>query len=223
MLTCWLSFPELEFAAATEPIVLRCNLVDISIPGIYHATFANVMISLLELSNIQEWQQQKYELFGKSLREKHFLFDPQYHPLNHSSSSTFPECIRDHQHILQDVIESHPDIFLRYKYPELLAQSRSAIAPLLGVDITEVLIIPNATTGINDVLRNLGYGKYEVILYFRTVYGTCEKTLQSICDTSHVGLEIFRVEIHYPGGDEDIVSEFCDTVGRLVGDRDGRM
>ncbi|KAF7874479.1 uncharacterized protein EAF02_008456 [Botrytis sinoallii] len=155
------------------------------------------------------------EEFGRKTREKHFSFNKQYHPLNHGSFGAFPKSVRDHQRMLQDEIESYPDTFLRYTYPELLGESRRAIAPLLGVEADEVVFVSNATTGINTILRNLVYETGDVVVYFSTIYGACEKTLQSICDTSHVGLEMFRVEIDYPIEDEDIISKFSGAVEQL--------
>ncbi|TGO18651.1 hypothetical protein BTUL_0008g00320 [Botrytis tulipae] len=119
--------------------------------------------------------------------------------------------------MLQDEIESYPDTFLRYTYPELLGESRRAIAPLLGVEADEVVFVPNATTGINTVLRNLVYETGDVVVYFSSIYGAFEKTLQSICETSHVGLEMFRVELDYPIEDEDIISKFSGAVEQLRG------
>ncbi|KAM0143949.1 hypothetical protein ACHAP3_001216 [Botrytis cinerea] len=152
---------------------------------------------------------------GRKTREKYFSFNKQYHPLNHGSFGAFPKSVRNHQCTLQDEIESYPDTFLRYTYPELLGESRRAISPLLGVEADEVVFVPNATTGINTVLRNLVYEKGDVVVYFSTIYGACEKTLQSICESSHVGLEMFRVEIDYPIEDEDIISKFSGAVEQL--------
>ncbi|KAF7883921.1 hypothetical protein EAF00_011233 [Botryotinia globosa] len=112
------------------------------------------------------------EGFGRKTREKHFSFNKQYHPLNHGSFGAFPKRVRDHQRMLQDEIESYPDTFLRYTYPELIGESRRTIAPL-GVEADEVVVVPNATTGINTVLRNLMYETGGVVVYFSTIYGAC--------------------------------------------------
>lgn len=49
---------------------------------------------------------------------------------------------------------------------------------LLNVPTSTVVFVPNATTGVNTVLRNLVWnedGKDE-ILYFSTIYGACGLT-----------------------------------------------
>lgn len=147
------------------------------------------------------------------MREVHFTFDKGYVPLNHGSFGTFPKIVRDYQRKLQDLMEARPDTYLRYTYLELLEQSRKAIAPLLGVSMDEVVFVPNATTGVNTVLRNLVYEKDDVILHFSTVYGACEKTIDSLSET--MGIERVCIALDYPAEDEDILRKFKDVVQRL--------
>jgi selenocysteine lyase/cysteine desulfurase len=55
----------------------------------------------------------------------------------------------------------------------LLDVSRAAVAKLLNAPVETVVYVPNATNGVNTVLRNLVWnpdGKDE-ILYFNTIYG----------------------------------------------------
>jgi selenocysteine lyase/cysteine desulfurase len=114
---------------------------------------------------------------------------------------------------LQDLAEARPDTFLRYTYPDLLEKSRSTIAPILGVSTNEVVFVPNATTGVNTVLRNLVYQKGDVILHFSTVYGACEKTIDCLCETAQV--ERVCIAISYPAEDEDIVAKFNSVARNL--------
>jgi hercynylcysteine S-oxide lyase len=89
------------------------------------------------------------------------------------SFGAFPQVIREKQRAYQDECESRPDPFIRYAYPKLLDESRGAIAKLLNAPIETIVFVPNATTGINTVLRNIPWnedGKDE-ILYFNTIYG----------------------------------------------------
>lgn len=147
------------------------------------------------------------------MKNANFSFATNYVPLNHGSFGTFPKSVRDRQRELQDLAEARPDTFLRYTYPELLEKSRTAVAPLLGVPADDVVFVPNATTGVNTVLRNLIYQKGDVILHFSTVYGACEKTIDSLCETTPV--ERACIAINYPAADEDIVRKFNDAVRNL--------
>jgi hercynylcysteine S-oxide lyase len=107
-----------------------------------------------------------------------------------------------------------PDPFIRYEYPKLLDESRASLAKLLFTPVDTIVFVPNATTGINTVLRNLVWnddGRDE-ILYFSTIYGGCGKSIDYIVD-SHQGLVASReVKINYPIDDDVIISRFRTTV-----------
>ena len=86
--------------------------------------------------------------------------------------------MRDKQREFQDLCELHPDTFIRYKYPALLDESRLAIAKVLNAPLDTITYVPNATTGVNTVLRNFVFhedGRDEVI-YFSTVYGAVSRS-----------------------------------------------
>jgi hypothetical protein len=77
--------------------------------------------------------------------------------------------IQKKQRELLDLCESAPDPFIRFTYFKEVQKSRAAIAKLLNCPADSVAFVPNATTGVNTVLRNLVWdsnGKDE-ILHFR--------------------------------------------------------
>lgn len=149
-------------------------------------------------------------IFGKKIREEHFNFASNYNPLNHGSFGTFPRSVLQYQRELQLENEAKPDTFLRYTYPKLLLQSRAAVAPLLGADKDEVVFVPNATTGVNTVLRNLHFNEGDVALHFNTIYPSCLKTLQSLGETTP--LKTHGVNLQYPLEDEAVVKQLEDAV-----------
>lgn len=153
--------------------------------------------------------------FGASIRAEHFLFDRAYVPLNHGSYGAFPKAVRDHQRALQDSVEAQTDPFIRFSIPALLDQAREAIAPLLGASTGEVVYVPNATTAVNVVLRNLAFAKRDVILYFNTTYGACEKTVKYICESTEA--EAYRIELVLPLEDHELVDAFRDAVSKVKG------
>lgn len=148
--------------------------------------------------------------FGTEMRKTHFSFADGYHPLNHGSFGTFPRAVQEYQRQLQSESEARPDTFIRYTYLELLHESRSAIAPLLGADAGEVVLVPNATTGVNTVLRNIQFRRDDTVLYFNTIYGACLKTIQSLAETCP--LSYHEIDITYPIEDEEILRRFKSAV-----------
>lgn len=144
---------------------------------------------------------------------QHFLFANGYRPLNHGSFGAFPREIQAHQRELQSETEARPDTFIRYTYPNLLKESRSALAPLLGADIGEVVLIPNATTGVNTVLRNIPFLPGDIIFYFSTIYRACENTIQSLQNTNPVSS--YKIDIEYPITDDEIIRRFRSSFGEV--------
>ncbi|KAH8807726.1 pyridoxal phosphate-dependent transferase [Xylogone sp. PMI_703] len=151
--------------------------------------------------------------FGRSMRQAHFRFHPSYTPLNHGSFGAYPDVVQEHQDALTRLCHERPDTFLVYDLPDRVDESRRAIAPLLGVDVEEVVFVPNATTGVNTVLRNFQWGKGDVVVHFSTIYGACHKTLASIQEQEP--LETVCIDLEYPVEDEDIVKRLRETVKRV--------
>ena len=151
------------------------------------------------------------------LRTQEFLFDPAYRPLNHGSYGAFPKVVRDRQREIQGKTESRSDPFVRFTIPKLLSKSREAVAPLLGASFEEVVFMPNATTGVNTVLRNLIYNDGDVILYLSTAYGACEKTILHVCETSLA--QAVKADMTFPMEDEALVFVIRETMQRLAGQR----
>jgi selenocysteine lyase/cysteine desulfurase len=147
------------------------------------------------------------------MREDHFAFSPSYTPLNHGSFGAYPRIIQGRQHEFQKLAHERPDTFIVFDLPKLIDESRAAVAPLLGVPVDEVVFVPNATTGINTVLRNLKFERGDVIVHFSTIYSACEKTIASIGETSPVtGVNI---PLEYPIEDDEIVRRLSEMVGTL--------
>ncbi len=138
-------------------------------------------------------------------------------PGAHSSGSfgTYPRAVRDVFRHYQDRSEARPDPYIRYDYPEILDKSRAAMAKFLNAPEDTVVFVPNATTGTNTVLRNLVFEPGDKIIYFATVYGACERTVEYITETTPA--EAIRIEYTYPVSDEWMVTEFRNVVMKEQG------
>ncbi|KAI4127512.1 MAG: hypothetical protein LQ338_003170 [Usnochroma carphineum] len=150
--------------------------------------------------------------FGHAMRS-HFLLDPSYLPLNHGSFGTYPKPVRDRLRQIQDISELRPDAFFRYDLPKYIDSARAAIAEYLGVDAGECVFVPNATTGVNTVLRSLIFEKGDVIVYFSTIYGACEKTVEYIKETTPV--QSAKIKLSYPIGDDELIEMFEQKIKQL--------
>ena len=148
--------------------------------------------------------------YGKRMRSTHFEFEPSYTPLNHGSFGAYPRLVHENQDTFTKLAQERPDTFIVWDLPEYIKKSRGSIAPLLGVPIEEVVLVPNATTGVNTVLRNLRFEEGDVVVHFSTLYDACEKTLQSIAESSP--LTIHSIPLFYPVEDNVILTDFEATL-----------
>lgn len=144
--------------------------------------------------------------FGHVMRKTFFNFDPDYTPLNHGAFGTYPTPVGQRLQACQRAAEARPDEFLRYDNPVELDRSRKAIASFVNINADEVVFILNATTGVNIVLRSLKYEKKDVIVYFSTIYGACEKTIEYLSETTDVEGE--KIELQYPIPDDLVIRRF---------------
>ncbi|KAL8845163.1 MAG: hypothetical protein Q9176_000331 [Flavoplaca citrina] len=163
------------------------------------------------MANDQEMAPQ----FGHAMRS-YFQYDASYIPLNHGAFGTYPNVVRDRLRYFQDLTESRPDDFFRFKLAGFVDSARGAIAEYLGVDEGECVFLPNATTGINTVLRSLVFEKGDVIVYFSTIYGACEKTVEYLKETTPV--ESAKILLRYPLGDDEIVAKLRNKIQALKGE-----
>ncbi|PQE20532.1 hypothetical protein CJF30_00001846 [Rutstroemia sp. NJR-2017a BBW] len=148
--------------------------------------------------------------FGKEMKAKHFLFAENWRNMNHGSFGTIPRAVRDKQRKYQEECENSPDLFIRYTFPRLLDESREAVAKLLNAPTDTVVFVPNATTGVNTVLRNLVWnedGKDEV-LYFSTIYGACGLTVDYVSEVNNGRMVGRKIDISYPIEDASLVEAF---------------
>jgi selenocysteine lyase/cysteine desulfurase len=154
--------------------------------------------------------------FGRVMRESHFQFTPSYTPLNHGSFGAYPSLVQSEQDKFTKLAAERPDTFIVFDLPVLIDKSREAVAPLLGVPVDEVVFVPNATTGVNTVLRNLKFAEGDVVVHFSTIYGACEKSLASISEIMPLKCECILLE--YPIEDDEIVRRFKMTVEKVRGE-----
>lgn len=162
-------------------------------------------------TQLPEWLTAPYpkRQFGKDVARE-FLMDPEYRNFNNGSFGTIPRAIRDLRRHYQEQAEGRPDPFIRYDWPALLEESRAAVAPLLGVDKDTVVFVSNATMAFNTILRNLVWSDdgADDILYFSTIYGACEKTIQYVGELSKGLCSSRRIQLDYPLGDVDVIALF---------------
>ncbi|KAI0173203.1 PLP-dependent transferase [Hypoxylon sp. FL1284] len=149
---------------------------------------------------------------------QHFEFDPNYRNLNHGSFGTTTRAIRKKLQYYQDLTEAQPDKFIRYDAPGIINESRAAVAELINAPTETVVLVQNATTGVNTILRNMTWNDdcKDEIIYFSNIYGSCGKTVDYIVDTGLNRVSAREIPITYPCEDDEVLAAFKAAVDDSV-------
>ncbi|EDO41055.1 predicted protein [Nematostella vectensis] len=142
--------------------------------------------------------------FGAEAK-KHFLIDfKNWTFLNHGA---FGGVLKESLDIARDwqiYIEKQP---LRFVDRELLTHMvyiTRRLAGFLCCDPRDLVLVPNATEGINTVIRSLKLCKGDKVFYLNTCYYAVKKLLRHL--SAEDGVEIQEATIPFPSYEDDILS-----------------
>ncbi len=129
--------------------------------------------------------------------------DPTIAFLNHGSFGACPIAVLEYQQSLRLELERQPLQFLAREIDDRLDAARSSLAQFLQADPANLVFVPNATTGINAVLRSLRFQPGDAVLTTNQEYNACRNVLDFVAERS--GLEIILADIPYPITDPQVV------------------
>lgn len=129
----------------------------------------------------------------------HWGLDPAITFLNHGSFGACPTSILALQREWQDRLERQPvGFFVRELEPEL-DRTRACLGELLHCDADDLALIPNATTGVNTVLRSLRFESGDELLVTDHEYNACRMVLDYVA--ARAGARIVVVPVAFAGYD----------------------
>ncbi len=85
----------------------------------------------------------------------HWSLDPDVVFLNHGSFGATPKVVMAAQVALKERLERQPVQFMVRELETGLDAARTELADFVGADAQDIAFVPNATTGVNAVLRSL--------------------------------------------------------------------
>jgi isopenicillin-N epimerase len=140
-----------------------------------------------------------------------WLLDPAVDYLNHGSFGACPKTILEKQSELRARLEREPvDFFIR-ALPGLLAEARAALAGFVGADGDDLAFVPNATAGVNAVVRSLAFSPLDEILTTDHAYAACKRTLDYVA--ARTGARVVVAEVPFPlRGMEDVIEPVLAAV-----------
>ena len=102
------------------------------------------------------------------------------------------------------------DFFIR-ALPGLLAEARAALAEFVGADGDDLAFVPNATAGVNAVVRSLAFSPGDELLTTDHAYAACKKTLDYVA--ARTGARVVVAQVPFPlSGEEDVIEPILAAV-----------
>ncbi|KAM0752245.1 PLP-dependent transferase [Meredithblackwellia eburnea MCA 4105] len=159
---------------------------------------------------------EELEAFGREFGVKYWSFEPGWVNLNHGSYGAPPIPVVDRVREIQDQCNRAPDRFMRLEYTALLEETRKQLGELIGSEKEDFVLVENATTGVNTILRSLTtiWEKGDKFLYFSTtIYDACHSTFQHMLDTHpHLSLTLVPITVSYPISHFNLLSALRRTI-----------
>ncbi|MEH1990754.1 aminotransferase class V-fold PLP-dependent enzyme [Nostoc sp.] len=116
--------------------------------------------------------------------------------LNHGSFGACPKQVLEFQQRLRSQLEHEPLRFFGREWEPLLDDARSKLAAFVGADVQDLVFVPNATTGVNSVLRSLTFSPEDEILTTNHEYNACRNALDFIA--SRTGARVVVAKVPFP-------------------------
>lgn len=133
---------------------------------------------------------------------REWLLDPGVTFLNHGAFGACPRHVLSFQAGLRERLERQPLQFLvRELEPELDA-ARAALAQFVGTDADNLVFVPNATTGVNTVLRSLAFEPADELLVTNHEYNASRNALDFVAARSGARVVVAQVPFPLRSADE---------------------
>ena len=134
---------------------------------------------------------------------RHWDLDPEVIFLNHGSFGACPRVVMQRQQELRAQMEAQPLKFLYRDLEGMLDEARAPLARLIGCDSDDLAFVPNATTGVNTVLRSLTFRPGDELLVTDHEYNACRNALDFVAERS--GAKVVVAKVPFPIDHPDTV------------------
>ncbi|MCA0456295.1 MAG: aminotransferase class V-fold PLP-dependent enzyme [Chloroflexi bacterium] len=110
-----------------------------------------------------------------------FLLDPSVTYLNHGSFGACPKPVFDVYQQFQRELEWQPVEFLGRQHDAMITGAKEALGKFLNADKDDLVFVPNATLGLNTIIRSLKLEPGDEILTTNHEYGALNNTWAFVC------------------------------------------
>jgi isopenicillin-N epimerase len=134
---------------------------------------------------------------------QHWLLDPAITFLNHGSFGATPIAVLAKQDEFRTRMEREPVRFMVRELEPLLDAARAAVAHFVGADEAGLAFVPNATAGVNAVLRSLDLDQNDELLVTDQEYNACRNAIDYVAGLA--GAKVVVATIPFPIDSPDTV------------------
>jgi len=135
----------------------------------------------------------------------HWALDPGAVHLNHGSFGACPSVVLEAQGRVRALMEREAVSFFVRDLFEMSDLSREALAPVIGARPRDIAFVPNATTGVANVINSIDLSAGDEILFASVEYPACRAIVREACARS--GAVPVEIRLPWPIRSEDQVFE----------------
>jgi isopenicillin-N epimerase len=143
--------------------------------------------------------------------KNHWPLDPKIAFLNHGSFGSCPLAVLDFQKALRDRMERQPVQFLVRELEPMLDQARATLAQFTGARADDLVFVPNATSGVNTVVRSLPFAPGDEWLVTDHEYNACRNALEFAATRAGAKVVVARVPFPFQSTGQ-IVEAIMDRI-----------
>ncbi|MBI5513051.1 MAG: aminotransferase class V-fold PLP-dependent enzyme [Deltaproteobacteria bacterium] len=141
----------------------------------------------------------------------HWSLDAAVDFLNHGSYGACPTAVLEAQGRMRARMEREPVRFFLKDLEGLLDSARVALALFVGAEADDLAFVPNATSGVNTVLRSLRLAPGDELLTTDHAYNACANALRFVAEQA--GARVVTVHLPFPlAGPGVVVDAVLDAV-----------
>ncbi|MDI1478224.1 aminotransferase class V-fold PLP-dependent enzyme [Polyangium sp. y55x31] len=138
--------------------------------------------------------------------------DPTITFLNHGSFGACPLRIREAQDRFRAQMEREPVRFFVRELEPLLDAALRALADFVGAGAADLAFVPNATAGVNTVLRSLDLRPGDELVTTNHEYNACRNALEAAA--ARAGARVVVAAVPFPlESPDDVVRAVLDCTG----------
>src|SRR5205807_2906850 len=143
--------------------------------------------------------------------KQHWLLDPTITYLNHGSFGATPIAVLAKQDEYRARLEREPVRFMVRELEPLLDAARAEVAAFVGAEAEDIAFVPNATAGVNAVLRSLDLDQHDELLVTTHEYNASRNVLDYACGLA--GAKVVCADIPFPiASPDEVVARVLERV-----------